>query len=294
MRPVDADLYPFPEHFFEHDGLRLHYVDVGSGDGLPVVCVHGNPTWSFYWRDAIQALQGQRRCIAPDHIGCGKSDKPGDDRYAYTLSQRVADLGALIDHLGLERVDLIAHDWGGMIACAWATAHPERVGRVALMNTGAFPMPPAKKLPRSLWLARDTALGAFLVRGFNAFSAGATRMAVTRPLPAAVRRGLTAPYDSWAHRIATLRFVQDIPLKPEDRAWPVVAACEAALEAGALAAVPVLLLWGMRDFVFDHHFLERFEALLPHAVSHRFEAAGHYVLEDAKEAILPLLKDFFA
>ncbi len=290
MRAVDPTLYPFAPHYLERDGLKLHYVD--EGDGPPVVFVHGNPTWSFYWREPIKALSASHRCVALDHIGCGKSDKPGDDRYTYTLQRRVDDLAALIEHLGLQTVDLVAHDWGGMIASAWAVAHPERVRRLVLMNTGAFTMPTAKTLPRSLWLARDTALGALLVRGFNAFSAGATRMAVKKPLAKAVRDGLTAPYDSWADRIATLRFVQDIPLSPKDPAYAVVAACEQALTEGRLADVPVLLLWGMQDFVFDHTFLDRFIELLPHAEVHRFEAAGHYIMEDERDALLPLMLNF--
>ncbi|MCA9544493.1 MAG: alpha/beta fold hydrolase [Myxococcales bacterium] len=290
MRAVDPALYPFAEHWLDVDGLRLHYVD--EGQGRPVVFVHGNPTWSFYWREAIKALQGTRRCVALDHIGCGKSDKPGDDRYTYTLQRRVEDLGRLIDHLGLDQVDLVAHDWGGMIATSWATQHPQRVGRLALLNTGAFTNPKGQKLPGTLRLARDSKLGALLVRGFNAFSAGATRLAVTQPLPKNVRQGLTAPYDSWADRIATLRFVQDIPLGPEDPAYAVVAACEQALADGVLADKPTLLLWGMKDFVFDKAFLDRFLALMPHATAHRFEDAGHYVIEDARDRVLPLLVEF--
>ena len=288
MRAVDAELYPFSPNWFDRDGLKLHYVDEGKGHA--VVMVHGNPTWSFYWREAIKALSPTHRCIALDHIGCGKSDKPTDDAYDYTLASRVADLDALINHLGLQQVDLIAHDWGGMIASAWAVANPQRVRRMVLMNTGAFPLPSKKKLPSTLWLVRNTALGALLVRGFNAFSAGATKMAVKQPLPNKVRDGLTAPYDTWADRIATLRFVQDIPLSPKDAAYAVVKDTEQRL--GVLSDTPVKLIWGMKDFVFDHHFLDRFIELMPHASVHRFEEAGHYVMEEARDAILPLLTEF--
>ncbi len=294
---VPHELYPFEGRRLDLDGLSYHYLDEGTSSAeeaaaaTPVLMVHGNPTWSFYYRDLVRALSPTRRCIVPDHIGCGLSDKPGDDRYTYTLARRVADLAALMDHLRLATVDVVAHDWGGMIASAWLLDHLPQVRRVVLMNTAAFTMPGSKKLPRALWLARDTRLGAFVVRGFNAFSRGATHMAVTqRKLPKAVRDAYAAPYDSWANRIATLRFVQDIPLDARDASYAIVADTEARL--GQLSDTPVLLPWGMKDFVFDHHFLERFVALVPHAEVHRYPEAGHYVLEDAADALIPLIAEF--
>lgn len=288
MRAVPAELYPFEGQHFDLDGLRYHYLDEGAGP--PVLMVHGNPTWSFYYRDLVRALRDTHRCIVPDHIGCGLSDKPGDDRYTYTLASRVADLTRLMDSLDLEQVDVVAHDWGGMIASAWIVEHVERVRRIVLMNTAAFRNPHAQRIPGSLRLARDSGLGALLVRGFNAFSYGATRLAVKRPMAPEVRAGYTAPYDTWQNRIATLRFVQDIPLRPEDPAWDVVARTEERLDR--LAGTPIFLPWGMKDFVFDGAFLERFIELVPHARVERFPDAGHYVLEDERDALIPLIADF--
>ncbi|MBW2390864.1 MAG: alpha/beta fold hydrolase, partial [Deltaproteobacteria bacterium] len=119
--------YPFQGKILDLDGLRYHYLDEGSGP--PVVMVHGNPTWSFYYRDLVLALRGRYRAVAPDHIGCGRSDKPDDSRYEYTLERRVQDLGALIDHLGFDKVTLVVHDWGGMIGFTWATQNPDRIQR---------------------------------------------------------------------------------------------------------------------------------------------------------------------
>jgi pimeloyl-ACP methyl ester carboxylesterase len=229
--------------------------------------------------------------IAPDHIGCGRSDKPGDGAYDYTLASRVADLGALVDALGLSDITLVVHDWGGMIGMAWATQHADRIRKLVVMNTAAFPLPAAKALPASLALARTPGIGALLVRGANAFCRGAIRYCVTRrPMPRAVAAGYLEPYDSWAHRIAVHRFVQDIPLEPADRAYPTVRSTADALER--LADKPMLICWGLQDFVFDRHFLDEWVHRFPSAEVHAFEDCGHYVLEDAADEIVPLVRAF--
>ena len=194
----------------------------------------------------------------------GLSDKPGDAQYRYTLASRIDELEALYQHLvahhGLPTtgLTLAVHDWGGMIGFGWAVRHPERIARLVVTNTAAFPLPKGQRLPAALRLGRDSALGALLIRGFNAFAAGATRHATVRPLPPEVRRAYTAPYDSWANRIATLRFVQDIPLGPGDAAWEIVDAT--ARELHVLADKPMLIAWGLRDFVFDRAFHDEFRA----------------------------------
>ncbi len=283
-------LYPFEGRTLDRDGLRLHFLD--EGDGPPVLMVHGNPTWSFYYRDLVLGLRDGRRCIVPDHIGCGLSDKPGDDRYEYSLRQRVDDLEALADHCGLDDgVDLVVHDWGGMIGFAWAVRHSERIRRLVVLNTGAFHLPESKPLPWQLKLSRSPALGSILIRGFNAFVRGAVRdCVVRRPLAPDVRAGYLAPYDSWANRIAVLRFVEDIPLAPGDRGYDLVTEVQDGLER--LRHVPMLICWGLRDFVFDHHFLAEWERRFPDAEVHRFEDAGHFVLEDARDDVVPLITDF--
>ncbi len=280
---------PFTPHFFDRDGLKMHTVDEGQGD--PVVCVHGNPTWSYAFRHLIEDLRRDHRVLAPDHIGCGLSDKPGDDRYTYTAASRVADLEALLEDRGVrDDVTLIVHDWGGMIGLAWAVRHPERVRRIVLLNTGAFRLPSTKRLPFALWLTRSP-LGALLVRGGNAFARGTARIATKRaPLAAEVRAQYLAPYDSWANRIATLRFVQDIPLSPGDRAWPILEEVEAGLTT--LADRPIWIGWGDRDIVFDHHFLAEWERRFPEAEVHRFADAGHFVFEDARDEIVAGVRAF--
>ncbi len=284
------DLYPFESRRLTVNGQRMHYVDEGRGE--PLVMVHGNPTWSFYYRGLIKSLRDQYRCIAPDHIGCGLSAKPGDDEYEYTLRRRIEDLEALLDELGLyENVTLVGHDWGGMIGMGCALRRPERFGRLVLFNTAAFGLPPAKRLPARLWLIRNLRwLAPIAVRGFNLFAGAATWMACGKHMDSRVRAAYLLPYDSWAHRIATLRFVQDIPLRPQDPSYDTVQWVDQNLHQ--LADRPMLIGWGMKDFVFDVHFLNEWRRRMPGAEVHTFSDAGHYVLEDAGERIVPMVQDF--
>ncbi|HSM73540.1 MAG TPA: alpha/beta fold hydrolase, partial [Desulfobacterales bacterium] len=265
-----------------------------EGAGEPLLMLHGNPTWSFYNRSLVKGLSGGYRVVVPDHIGCGLSDKPGERRYDYRLSSRVADLEALLGRVGLKGpLTLVLHDWGGMIGMAYAVAHPERIRRLVLLNTAAFLPPDGKRLPLRLRLIRDMRqLAGPLVLRFNLFARAALRMASRRGLAADVRAGLIAPYNSPANRIATLKFVQDIPLEPRDPSYALVASVSARLPL--LAAVPMLLLWGRHDFVFDGDYLAEWRRRFPAARVEIFERAGHYLLEDEPERVLERIRAFLA
>ena len=272
-------------------GVRMHHLDEGTGD--PLVMLHGNPTWSFYWRHLVRGLSGEARVIVPDHVGCGLSDKPGDDRYEYVLERRVEDLEKLLEHLGVTRdITLVLHDWGGMIGLAFATRHPDRVKRLVVLNTAGFGLPPGKKLPWQIALVRHLPFFSVAVRGFNAFSIGANMTCSKKPgrMTRTVKKAYLAPYDTWANRIAVHRFVQDIPLRPGDRSWDLVKQVSDDLEQ--FASIPLMLCWGDQDFVFDRHFLAEWRRRLPGAEVHTFADAGHYVLEDAHEEIMPLVRSF--
>jgi pimeloyl-ACP methyl ester carboxylesterase len=291
VREIAPHLYPFEGRFLDLGAVRMHYLD--EGEGQPVVAVHGNPTWSFYYRELVRALRDFHRVVVPDHVGCGLSDKPGDDRYQYTLERRVDDFTALMNHLALDGLNLVVHDWGGAIALTWAVRNPARVRRLVVLNTSGFHLPEGKNMPWQLSLVRDTPLGPLLVRGLNAFARGATRDACTRTrLTREVRDAYCAPYDSWANRIATLRFVQDIPLSPSDPAYAVISELEQGLSK--LADVPMLICWGGKDFVFDDHFLDEWRRRFPEAEVHRFADAGHYVMEDASSEIIELVQGFLS
>lgn len=280
-------LYPFQSHEMILDGHRYHYIDEGRGPVL--LMVHGNPTWSFYWRELVQALSRRYRVIAVDHIGCGLSDKPTEADYSYQLAQRIADLNQFIEKLDLQQITLVAHDWGGSIGMGAAVAAPDRFARFVLMNTAAFR---SKHCPWRIRVCRIPVLGRLAMQGLNLFSLAALRMATAKPerMTSAVKAGLIAPYDSWAHRLAVHRFVQDIPMRPSHPSYQTLVDIEAGLVQ--FRQHPVCLIWGMQDWCFTPWFLERFLDFFPQADAHRLSDAGHYVVEDAHEQIVPLMESF--
>jgi haloalkane dehalogenase len=293
-RPIDMapfrHLYPFKPHFLDVDCLQYHYIDEGSGE--PIVMVHGNPTWSFYYRELVKAFSSNYRTIVPDHIGCGLSDKPDEKSYGYRLENRIHDLDFLIDAIGLnEKITLVVHDWGGMIGMAYALRYPEKIMRLIILNTAAFLMPAGKKLPLRLRLVRNfNGFARLAVLGLNLFSCGALYMAASKRLPIDVKAGLKAPYNCWANRIATLKFVQDIPMYATDPSYATAKFVDENLYR--LIEKPMLICWGMNDFVFDRDYLSEWQRRFPDAEVHKFPDTGHYVLEDVPEKIVVLMDEF--
>ncbi|MEW6074297.1 MAG: alpha/beta fold hydrolase [Planctomycetota bacterium] len=286
LAPI-AGQFPFPPRFLSHAGVHQHYVDEGPRDAAPLLFLHGNPTWSFLWRRPIAALGDRYRCVAPDHVGCGMSDQPAD--YEYRLLRHVANVERLVESLRLTRITLVMHDWGGPIGFGFARRHPDLVARLVILNTAAFRL---DRLPWRLAACRVPGLGPLLVRGLNGFARGATRMAVARPLPPAVRKGYLLPYATWASRVALLRFVQDIPLSPSHPSYAEAEAIDRALDS--FRDRPAALLWGERDWCFTPAVRARFEARLPGAEVHRFAAAAHLVVEDAADAVVAAIAGFLA
>ncbi|HWA11441.1 MAG TPA: alpha/beta fold hydrolase [Opitutaceae bacterium] len=269
-------LYPFaPQSFVTPGGARMSYLDEGPRSDEAVLMLHGNPTWSFYYRDLVAAVAPQLRCIVPDHIGMGLSDKPQD--YSYTLATRIADIEALVASLGLKRVHLVVHDWGGAIGFGFATRHPEMIGRLVVLNTAAFP---AKPIPLRIALCRLPGLGPLLVRGLNGFAGPATWMAMNlRTLTRHEKRAYLFPYDSWDNRVAVDAFVRDIPRTRSHPSWETLETIGRDLDT--LDDHPVLIVWGGRDFCFNYYFLGRWLKIFPKAQLRPMGQAGHYVLEDA-------------
>ncbi|MBM9613421.1 alpha/beta fold hydrolase [Desulfobulbus rhabdoformis] len=275
--------YPFEPNFLDIRGHRLAYLD--EGEGLPLVMVHGNPSWSYLYRNLVTQLRDRYRCIVPDHIGCGFSDKP--QHYPYRLENHIQNLEFLLDHLEVKRCVLLVHDWGGAIGMGWAGRYPERVAGCVVMNTAAFPSP---HIPLRIDICRWPFLGEFLVRGLNGFAGSAIFMAVKKRMPLAVARSFLAPYNNWHNRIAVHRFVKDIPMHPSHPSWPTLIAIEKNLSQ--LSSHPMLLCWGGGDFCFHDWFFEQWQARFPQAEPHYFQDAGHYLLEDAFEQIAPRIEDF--
>jgi len=271
------------------NGFDYAYVDEGSGH--PVVLVHGNPSWSYYFRSLLDRLPAAGyRAVAPDHIGMGRSAKPARTSYPHTLTRRVADFSEFMAGVvPTGPVTLVVHDWGGAIALTWAVAHPERVARLVLLNTAAFPLPAGKRLPLPLRATR-TPVGALAVLYLNAFAFGATVFGVRHRMPGQVRRDYLAPYDRPSRRVAVLEFVRDIPVGTGDPAYALLR--QTAQRLTVFRDRPVLICWGMRDFVLDADILQRWQEIFPDAEVHEFADAGHYVLEDATTPIGNLVVDF--
>lgn len=275
--------YPFIPKRFKVAGGEIAYLD--EGEGPVVVCVHGNPSWSYLYRNLVTQLSGQFRFIVPDHLGCGLSDKPL--RYDYSLQNHIANLEALLTHLQIKACMLVVHDWGGAIGMGWAGRNPELVQGMVVLNTAAFR---SKRIPFRIAVCRWPVIGDFLVRGLNGFARAALFMAVTKKMRRDVAAGFLAPYDSWKNRIAILRFVQDIPLKAGHPSWNCLVEVERSLER--LQQHPMLICWGGKDFCFTHHFYDEWLSRFPAAQGHYFPEAGHYVLEDVLPDIFPLIKGF--
>lgn len=276
-------LYPFTSHFFQlKDNLSLHYLDEGKGD--PILMLHGNPTWSFYYRNLVAEFSKSHRVIVPDHIGCGFSDKPQD--YEYTLKQHIDNLEKLVLELKLKNFIMVAHDWGGAIGFGLIERHPERVKKIILLNTAAYT---SDVIAFQINMCRIPVLAEQVIRRLNGFALTATYMAVAKKMSPEIRKGYLFPYDSYKNRIATAKFVADIPMNPKHRSYRTLKNIELSLPRHHC---PVLILWGKKDFCFHDYFLNRWREIYPHAIVKTFENAGHYVLEDAGEEIIAELKKF--
>lgn len=282
MKKVSPELYPFQSNYLTLGDNNLHYLDEGKGPVM--LMVHGNPTWSFYYRNLVLAFRGHFRCVVPDHIGCGYSDKPQD--YSYTLENHVQNLIQLVKFLELKDITLIVHDWGGAIGMGLATRHPELIKRVVVFNTAAFL---SQNIPKRISICRNKSFGEFIVRRFNAFAWPATFMASQKRLTRAVKEAYLAPYDSWEHRVAVARFVQDIPLEKDHPSYKTLEQIEEKLP---LVTAPMLILWGGKDFCFDKEFFERWLELFPKAEAHWWAKAGHYILEDEPHQVVEKIVHF--
>jgi haloalkane dehalogenase len=286
--------YPFDSHFLTFaGGLRYHYIDEphGAEDRPVLLMVHGNPTWSYFWRSLIVKFSDRYRCIAVDHIGCGLSDKPKESDYPFTLERRIADLVQLIDNLNLKRITLVAHDWGGAIGMGAAVQRPDRFEQFVFMNTAAFR---STDCPMRIRLCRMPIFGRLAIQGGNLFSLGTLWMAAAnrKKLTPPVRAALLAPYDSWDHRLAVYRFVQDIPLSPRHPSYETLQKIEESLPL--FQDHRVCLIWGMLDWCFSPEYLKRFLQFFPEAEVHRLERVHHLLLEDAPEAVAAALETFLS
>ncbi len=260
-------------------GRTFHVLDNGRTDpDVTILCVHGNPSWSYLWRDLIAQAPPGCRVVAVDHLDMGYSERTGTTR---RLAQRIADLSSLTDRMGIVGpVVTVAHDWGGPISLGWALSHREQLAGVVLSNT-AVHQPSDSSAPWIIRLARtNPLLGAVAVRT-SGFVRGAFELSRNRPSKQ-VRDAYLAPYSTPERRMAVAEFVADIPLAPDDPSASTLNDIAEGLTA--LEDVPALLLWGPSDPVFSDLYLHDLESRLPSADVHRFIGARHYVPEDADVA----------
>jgi len=246
-----------------------------------LLCVHGNPTWSYLWRGLLAAAPPGWRVVAPDHLGMGFSERLDPDEPARTVAQRVADLGTLTDALGLTGpVVTVGHDWGGILSLGWALAHRDQLRGVVLGNT-AVAQPPGDLGPPLIRLADAPGVRPFGCVSTPVFVRATT--ALSRPaLPREVRDAFAQPYGTAARRRSVGDFVADIPFSPGHPSYDVVAGYAEGVRS---LDVPALLLWGPRDPVFGERYLRDLRERLPHAQLHRFEGASHLVTEDAPQYV---------
>jgi len=278
--------YSFTSHFHDLNGLKLHYIDEGKGP--VIVMIHGNPTWSFYYRNLIHTLKKNFRIVAVDHIGCGLSDKP--QKYEYTLAQHIDNVLSLISALNIDRFSLVLHDWGGAIGMGVAGSYLDKVDKIVVMNTAAFR---SSRIPFRIRLCRIPVLGEILVRGFNGFAWPATFMAVSNTMGEKVKHGYLAPYNSWKNRIATHRFVLDIPLSKKHPSYDTLVEVESGLQEIKKLAIPLLIVWGGKDFCFNDSFYDEWRERFPDAEFTYYADAGHYLLEDKKDEVNERIATFF-
>jgi cis-3-alkyl-4-acyloxetan-2-one decarboxylase len=286
-RALDADFdgtFPFEARFVSARDVSLHYVDEGPRDAAPVLFAHGNPTWSYLWRRPIAELAANgRRCVAFDHMGFGRSDKP-PHLSRYTLQAHVENAIALVDELDLRGVTLVAHDWGGPIGLGAMLERRDRLARLVLINTWAWELP--SFIPPFLREFRTEGLGEILALGGNLFVESIPGGMAHREIDPVMLDAYRAPFPDYWSRVGTLAFQRDIPLTDRDRSAAAMRRIHARLEG---LEVPVTLLWGMRDRVFQPMFLDQWRELFPDAEAVELEDAAHFVPEDRPDAVTAAL-----
>jgi pimeloyl-ACP methyl ester carboxylesterase len=279
--------FPFEPRFVSAGGVRLHYVDEGPVDARPLLFAHGNPTWSYLWRRPIAELSSRgHRCVAFDHMGFGRSDKP-PQLSAYSLERHVGNALALIEALDLSDVTLVAHDWGGPIGLGALLQRTDRLRALILMNTWAWELP--SFLPPFLREFRTEGLGEILALGGNLFVESIPGGMHRRDTDPVMMDAYRAPFPDYWSRAATLAFQREIPLTERDRSSPLMASIHERLPD---LTCPVLLVWGMRDPVFQPVFLEQWRELFPKAETVELADASHFLVEDSPDAVTAAIEGF--
>ncbi|MBD3237429.1 MAG: alpha/beta fold hydrolase [Candidatus Eisenbacteria bacterium] len=282
---IDRSEYPFSSRYLDLPAGRMHYLDEGSGP--PIVMLHGNPTWSFLYRHLIERLRPDYRCVAPDHIGFGLSQKPHD--WSYLPEDHAANLTTLIETLGLRSVTLVVQDWGGPIGLSYALAHPDNVARLIIMNSWAWPV---NRDPYYIAFSSFTGgpIGRMLIRRHNFFARSI--------MPAAFGDRSKLTPGAHQHYLRALGSGEDrkgcyVFPKQITAATPWLREIWDGIDR--ITGKPTLIVWGMKDIAFREKELRRWEQAFPQARRVHLDSVGHYVQEEAPgalaEAVVPFLRE---
>lgn len=279
---LDRAAYPFEPHYFEVDGVRMHYVDEGQGE--PLLMLHGTPAWSFLYRDLIKALAPNYRCIAPDHLGFGLSDKP--EQADYQPKDHARRLRALIEHLGLQDLTLIVHDFGGPIGLSYAVEQPGNIRSLVLFNTWMWSLQGEPVVE----LASRTSggpIGTFFFRQLN-FEARVVFKAVwgdRSKLSARLHQQYIKPFPLPSDRQAMWILAHELLYSSKwyEELWK---------QREQIKDIPTLLLWGLKDPLFKKRHLARWQELFARAQAVTFPQAGHFVQEEERDKIGLIVSQF--
>lgn len=289
--PVLGDLYPFQDRYVRlSDGTAMHYVEWGGGLRKPtLLLLHGNPTWSFLYRDWIRPLSRVARVVAVDHVGFGRSDHPADPAY-YTLERHIANLEEFAAEARLKRVVPVMQDWGGPIGLGYATRHPDDIAGLVVLNTSVFTTKVPPKLPFLFRMMKAPGVGEYLYGRRNLFVEGFLPRLVQRPLAPAVMDGYRHPFPTPSSRVGVVQSPRMIPTKPRHPDWSTLDKVEKGLRG---LDVPALVMWGSKDPAFPKRCAWAFSEALPrHPQPVFFENAGHWLQEDIPELLVPRVAAF--
>jgi pimeloyl-ACP methyl ester carboxylesterase len=281
---LDRAEYPFVSRWLDLPAGRMHYVD--EGQGPPVVFVHGTPDWSFAWRHLIKALSPGYRCIAPDNLGFGLSDKP--QGYSYAPAEQAANLRRLIEHLGLRDITLVLHDFGGPFGLAYAIEKPANVKRLVLMNTWMWSLGGDRHHDRFGRLFGG-ALGRFLYLRLNFPVRVMMKQAILDQsrFPRRIQEQYARPLGSAAERVATHAYARALLGAGEwyDALWR---------RREKIRDIPAMIVWGMSDLAFRQEELDRLQTVFSRKRTACFHDAGHFPHEERSERVVSLVEEFLS
>lgn len=282
---MSVQVLPFQSRYVTVAGYKMHYVD--EGNGPVVLCLHGNPTWCYFYRNLIRALRGSFRLIAPDFLGCGLSDRTPGKRWR--AIDRINQLEEFVTALGIDRFSIVMHDWGGPLGTGFILRRLDKVDRIVYLNTT---LTETEALPSFIKIAATPVIGKFFTRHTNTFVGLTTSVGAYTKLTPEVVDGYHAPYTTRQRRDAIWDFVDDIPFDPSHPTYSLMVEIAAGLPK--VAEKPVKIVWGLRDPCFHREMLSKVAAHFPKAELVEIDEASHLVLDDAPKIAIPAIEEFLS